>query len=142
MSLGLVGCVTTPNNQNYSSREVGRISTVQKGTVISMRLVNVSSSGQDGATVGASIGAVGGSSLGSNGRDNLAGAIVGAVVGAAAGAAAEKRASAEKLTEFIIQLVDGDPVAIVQSNEKNIVVGNKVLLIKSGTTRIVLDTTK
>ena len=141
-SLGLSGCVTMPSNTSYSSQEVGRISTVQKGTIIAMRLVDVSSTGKDGSAVGGAIGAVGGSSIGSNGRDNLAGAIVGAVVGSAVGAAADKSGSAQKMTEFIVQLEQGDPIAIVQSNEGNLSIGNKVLIIKSGVTRIVLDTTK
>jgi outer membrane lipoprotein SlyB len=140
-TVALSACVTTPTNSSYTASEVGRISTVQKGKILALRLVNVTGDGRQGAAVGGSLGAVAGSSTGSSGRDNVAGAIVGAVVGGAIGSAAEKTSSKQTLTEFIVALERGDPIAIVQDNDKNLTVGDRVLIIKSGTTRVIKDET-
>ena len=122
---------------------MGRAASVQEGEIIATRIVNVSGTKSGvGAGAGAAAGAVGGSYIGGDPRANVLGAIGGAVVGGMAGAAAEEATTAGNATEFLVALDNGDKVAIVQVNEDDLQVGDRILLLKSDRIRIIRDPTK
>lgn len=111
-----------------------------KGKIISMREVNVSG-GQSGvgAGAGAAAGAVAGSNIGGTTRNNVLGAIGGAVVGGIAGATVEQAATAGKAVEFIVQQENEQSIAVVQTNEDFLAVGDRVMVLRSDRVRIVRD---
>jgi outer membrane lipoprotein SlyB len=121
---------------------MGRVATVMKGKIISMRNVNISGTQSGvGAGAGAIAGGVGASGIGNGGRSNTVAAVGGAVVGGVAGAVAEEVMTKSTAMEFIVQQENGQTVAVVQQNDENLAVGDKVMILRSGTARIIRDTT-
>jgi outer membrane lipoprotein SlyB len=140
VSVLLAACIQTETASTYSRQQMGRAASVQAGTIVSIRQVDVTGSNSGlGAGAGAAGGAVAGSYVGGDVRTNLLGAIGGAVVGGLAGSAAEGAATADKATEFLISLENGDRIAIVQQNDENLTAGEKVLLLKSDRIRVIRD---
>ncbi len=139
--VALVACVVTAagcerTGQNtYNYNEVGRTGTIQFGTVISVREVNVK--GQNtgaGAVVGAAGGGIAGNQMGHGGGNALA-TLGGVIVGAAAGALAEQAIADRTATEYILTLESGTTVTIVQdhtSGDQPINPGDRVVLQTSG----------
>lgn len=142
-SVLLFACAApSKTGSTYSQPDMGRVATVMSGTVLGIREVNISGTSSVGSAAGAGVGAVAGSTAGDSIEASIAGAIVGAVAGAVAGGAAEGAATKGTASEFIIKQENGQTIAIVQTNEDNIQVGDKVLILRSGTTKVVKDYTK
>ena len=133
----LAGCTASNTGSTYSRTDMGRIATVMKGKIIAIREVKISGNKELGTATGASLGAIGGSSAGNDSRSNVAGAIVGAVVGGLAGAAIEEDSTKGLASEFIIEQNNGQIIAIVQTNEENLQVGEQVLILRSGKARVI-----
>lgn len=139
--LATIGCTKEADNK-YDRADLGRVSTVAKGTVLSVRPVEVGGSNSGiGAGAGAIAGGTAGSTIGGSVEANIIGAVGGAVVGGVAGAMAESGLTSGKAHEFVVQKDDGKTVAIVQGNEQGLQVGERVLLLQSGKVRLVRDET-
>ena len=69
------------------------------------------------------------------------GAIGGAVVGGVVGAVTEEALTRAGAVEFIIKQENGQSIAVVQTNEDNLVVGDKILILRSKKIRIIKDNT-
>lgn len=142
-SILLASCaVPSKTGSTYSPPDMGRVATVMQGRVLGIREVNISGTNSVGVAAGAGVGAVAGSTAGDSVEASIAGAIIGAVAGGVAGGAMEQSATKGKAAEFIIKQENGQTIAIVQTNEDNIKVGDKVLILRSGTTKIVKDYTE
>jgi outer membrane lipoprotein SlyB len=63
--------------------------------------------------------------------------IVGGIVGSAVGASTEEQLTKTTAYEFLIKDRYGEILSIVQTNEENLKVGEKVLIMDSGKSRIV-----
>jgi len=137
--LATTGCVPTKTASTYSRSDMGRIATVMKGQIIAIREVDISGNTAIGSAAGAGIGATAGSTAGGSGEDHIVGAIAGAVAGGIIGAAVEEGATKGSAFEFIIQQKNGQTIAIVQTNEDNLQVGEKVLILRSGKARVIRD---
>lgn len=136
-----VSACTPPGSDTYSRADMGRVATVMKGKIISMRSVKISGTQSGlGAGAGALAGGVGASGVGNGGRSNTVAAVGGAVVGGIAGAVAEEAMTKSAATEFIVQQENGQTVAIVQQNDEHLAEGEKVMVLRSGTARIIRDT--
>ncbi len=142
LAAGLVaGCQPGPSANTYQRNQTMQAATVQKGKIVSFRTVRYSGTQSGvGAGAGAVAGGVGGSFLGGGTRSNILGAVGGAVLGGVAGSAAEEAITSGEAIEFIVQLDDGRSLAIVQKNEDNLSVGERVMVLQGGQTRIVRDT--
>ena len=141
-ALCLSACAPRYTNSQYDRKDIGRAATVMHGTIISMRDVNISGSNSG---LGAGTGAVGGGVAGAvAGGNNVPAAIVGtvggAVLGGVAGSVVESETTKGKAVEFIIQQENGQTIAVPQSNEDNLGVGDKVLVLRSDMIRIIRDT--
>jgi outer membrane lipoprotein SlyB len=143
-TIGLVMALSAcapPDSSTYARSDIGRVATVMKGKILSMRSVKLSGTQTGiGAGAGAVAGGVGASGIGGGGRANTVAAVGGAVVGGLAGAVAEEAMTKSMATEFIVQQENGQTVAIVQPNDDNLAVGDKVMILRSGTARIIRDT--
>ena len=136
-----LGACNPPGSDTYSRADMGRVATVMKGKILSMRSVKISGTQSGlGAGAGALAGGVGASGIGNGGRSNTVAAVGGAVVGGVAGAVAEEAVTKSTATEFIVQQESGQTVAIVQENDEHLAVGDKVMILRQGTARIIRDT--
>lgn len=115
---------------------IGRTGAVSTGTIVAMRPVEVRGTSGIGTPVGAIAGGVAGSAIGGGWRANALGAIGGAVVGGIAGSAIERGVTGGTAMEFIIRDDRGREMAVVQTNEDRLVVGDRVRIVQSDRTRI------
>ena len=81
----------------------------------------------------------GNTTLGENMATKALGGLGGAVLGGIVGNTAENLVTGGKASEFIIQPDEGEPYSLVQVNDENLKVGERVLIIESGKLRIVRD---
>jgi outer membrane lipoprotein SlyB len=138
----LSACTPRYTNSQYERSEIGRAATVMHGTIISMRDVNLSGTSSG---LGAGTGAVGGGVAGAVAAGNnvpaaVVGTVGGAVIGGVAGAMVEEGATKSKITEFVVQQENGQIIAVPQSNEDSLRVGDKILVLRSDVIRIIRDT--
>lgn len=139
VALALASCAPTNTNTTYSGAEIGRPAQISYGTLVSMRGVTVQNPNTGAGTLGgAAVGGVGNSFIGRNDvRGNILGAIDGAIVGGLVGTAVESSVSTEQAVEFIIQEDNAAaPISVVQSNELNFRLGERILLTRGARTRI------
>ena len=119
---------------------MGRAATVMKGVILALRDVQISGT-NSGIGAGAGAGAIGGATAGGDAPGAAVGAIAGAVVGGVVGAVTEDALTRAGAVEFIIKQGNGQTVAVVQTNEENLAVGDKVLILRSKKIRIIKDNT-
>jgi len=134
-AVALAGCAPTSSN-TYSRDQLNQAAIVETGRIISMRTVPVETSGDTGALVGAGVGGVAGSFIGGDWRSNLLAGIAGAVVGGVAGSAAERAGTASNATEFIVEVDGGGTIAVVQTNDDALRVGDRVTILRGQRTRL------
>lgn len=141
--LAVSGCANQiTNSTNYSRSDLGRVSTVMRGKILDIREVNINGTNSGvGAGAGLVAGATAGSAIGGGDRSNIIGAVGGAVVGGVAGAMAEEGITSGKAFEFLIEQENGQTVAVVQSNDQNLRVGEKVMIVRSDKARVIRDNT-
>lgn len=109
----LAGCATQGQSR-YSYQDVGRATSVEFGTVVASRPVDIK--GQNtgvGGAVGATAGGLAMSNVG-QGSGNVAAIVGGALLGAVVGALAEQAASDRVGIEYVITLANGKTITIVQ----------------------------
>lgn len=128
----LVGCASTDPDLR-PRQEAMRMAQVQDGTLLAVRTVRLDGHQSGlGATVGTVAGAVGGSSVGGN-REAVVFATLGAVLGGVIGHAIERSAGRDMALELIVQLRNGERVAIVQSQgDERFQPGDAVMVITQG----------
>jgi len=132
VAASLVGCATHDPNLRHRS-ETQRMAQVQDGSVVSVRAVRLD--GRDtgaGGAVGMVAGAVAGSHVGGY-RDAPVFAFLGAILGGVIGHAIERDAGRTEAVELIIQLRNGERVAVVQARgQEDFRPGDPVMLISQG----------
>ena len=140
-ALSLGACATQSQNR-YSHRDVGRATSVEFGTVMATRPVDIQ--GQNtgaGGLVGAAAGGLAMSNVG-KGSGNLAAILGGALVGAVAGAAVEQAVSDRTGIEYVVTLANGRTITIVQEQavaEPIFGPGQRVMIQTNGTYQRVLS---
>ena len=104
----------------------------KKGIILSVRPVIIKGTESGvGAAAGAGVGAIAGSTLGGNRATRALGGLGGAVLGGVIGHKAENMITGGDASEFIVQPDRGDPYSIVQVNNEELKVGERVLIIES-----------
>ena len=137
----LAGCAVH-SSSNYTRPEMGRAATVMTGVILALRDVQISGTNSGiGVGAGAAAGATGGAAAGGDVAGAVIGAIGGAVVGGVVGAVTEEALTRAGAVEFIIKQENGQSIAVVQTNEDNLVVGDKILILRSKKIRIIKDNT-
>ncbi len=135
---GVAACAPQNTNTTYTGQDIGRTASVSFGTIVSMRPVAVQGGGTGlGAIGGAAAGGVAGSFIGNNDvRGNILGAIGGAIVGGVVGSAVEGGLSQGQAVEFILRDDSGQTISVVQTNEENFQVGERVIITRGARTRL------
>lgn len=132
VAASLVGCATRDPDVRHRG-EAMRMAQVQDGTVVAVRSVKVEGpqSGVGGA-VGMVTGAVAGSNVGGY-RDAPVFAFLGAILGGVIGTAIERDAGTTPAVELIVQLRNGERVAIVQAKgQEEFRAGDAVMVVSQG----------
>lgn len=139
--LFVAGCADLSPN-TYQAGDVGQVNQVVPATIVSMRPVKIqASSGTVGTLAGAGIGAVAGSAIGGDTRTNILAGAGGAILGGLAGRAIENKVSATGGMEYVLRTKDKRLVTVTQTQDLQLGVGQKVLIIYGRQTRIVPDYT-
>jgi outer membrane lipoprotein SlyB len=109
------------------------MSSVQDGTVLSIRPVTIDGSQSGGgAAAGAVVGGVAGSNVGGARGSAIVG-IVGAIAGGMIGNAAERTATKEDAVEILVQLKNGERRSVVQANGgEAFAAGEPVIMVVTG----------
>lgn len=138
----VAACAPMNTASTYSEGEMGRAATVMKGQILAIREVTVQG---DSSGAGAVAGAVAGGAAGSMASGNpalaVAGAAGGALVGGVAGAVTESALRRGGAVELIIQQDNGQTIAVVQTNEEVLKIGDHVLILRSDKARVIRDQT-
>jgi outer membrane lipoprotein SlyB len=132
LAASLSACVSL-NPDVRGRHEVQRMAQVRDGTVIAVRQVRIDGHQSGlGATAGAVAGGVAGGSVGGR-RDGMVFATLGAILGGVIGNAIERDAGKDSALELIIQLRNGERVAIVQAQgDERFAPGDAVMVISQG----------
>lgn len=137
IACGLTACGIGDTNTTYERSAIGQQGSVSYGTIISMNVINTAGTDSVGTLGGAIAGGAAGSMIGGNTAINIIGGVGGAILGGMVGNATEKSLTRDTAMEFIVQKQNGQVIAIVQSNELHLRVGDPVMMITTGgTTRI------
>jgi outer membrane lipoprotein SlyB len=136
----LTGCGPSYSPNTYATSAVQQANKVDSGMIVGVRPVQISASGAVGGVAGAAAGGVAGSQVGV-GATSALGAIGGSIVGGVAGVTAEHIVGDTNGFEYIVRKTNGDLVSVAQKDEKQLFVGQKVLVIAGAQARIVPDYT-
>jgi len=128
----LAGCASTDPDLR-PRQEAMSMARVQDGQIVAVRKVTLDGNQSGlGATVGSVAGGVAGSSVGGH-RESMVFATIGAVLGGVLGHAIERSGSREEALELIVQLRNGERVAIVQrEGQERFAPGDPVMIISQG----------
>jgi outer membrane lipoprotein SlyB len=124
-------CAPTNANTSVPAYAVGSAASVAFGTIVGARPVQVQGRQSGvGTLAGAAAGGVAGSFIGGDWRSNALAGIGGAIVGGLAGNAIERGVTQGQAVEFFVRLDRGgaDPIAIIQTNEEALQVGDRVVI--------------
>lgn len=131
VALGLAACQVSDTNTTYNRGSIGHRGTTFVGKIIAMNTVNVEGTDGVGTLAGAVAGGAAGSMVGGNTAVNVIGAVGGAVLGGVLGSATEKAISEGTAIEFLVERTsNGQVVAVVQTNELNLRVGDQVIVVE------------
>lgn len=132
LALALGGCASSRSANIYTPSEALNEARVRTGVVDSVRPVSIQTDSEIGKLVGAVIGGVAaGGNLGKGNGAAISGAL-GAVVGGAVGNAIGKDANSKEGVELVLQMENGEMIAVVQEADIAFVAGQKVRVITRG----------
>ena len=128
LALGLAACAPQNMNSTVSGYGVGQVASLEYGTIVGMRPVNVAGSQSGVGAVGGGVaGGVIGSTIGGDWRARAVGGVLGAALGAVGGGLVENAVSSGQAVEFVVRMDNSrSDTAIVQTNEDNFQVGERV----------------
>ncbi len=128
--LVLAGCAASNSSDVYSREQARRAYTVYDATIVEMRVVEIEGqSTRVGTLGGAWIGSAAGRTAGGGRGSRVAGAI-GGVAGAVIGRGAERELTADDGLEIILELDNGETVAVVQGADVAFDIGERVRVLR------------
>lgn len=136
--LFLQGCASSRSGRVYSRDEARESLSVFYGTVLEVSPAVIEGTKSPiGPLVGGVTGAVVGSTIGEGSGKDIA-TVVGGLVGGLAGAAIEEGATRKDALEIVVELDNGQIMAVVQERDDEYRVGDRVRIVKSrnGTSRV------
>ncbi len=135
--LAIAACAPSIGSNDYSYSSVGQASSAFPCTVLSVRSVNVNSSGGTGTVLGGVAGGVAGSTIGHGKSASILGAIGGAAAGALVGNAAEKGIMSQGGYEYVVRTDSGQTYSVTQGTDNLIAAGQRCMLINGNPSRII-----
>jgi len=132
-ALGSLAACQTANPDIVSRNDAQRMSSVQDGTILSVRDVTIDGSQSGGgAAAGAIAGGVAGSNVGGPRGSAIVG-LAGAIAGGVIGNVVERTATKEEAVEILVQLKNGERRSIVQGKGKEVLAaGDPVIMVTTG----------
>ena len=134
----VTGCASSRSGKVYSRDQARTAQSVYYGTVLRVEEVTIEGTQSGvGAVSGGVLGGVVGNAIG-GGSGRVIATAAGAVGGMLAGAATEKAVTNKKGLEIEVELDDGRLMVVVQENDAQYVVGDRIRLISGsdGTWRV------
>lgn len=142
LPLILPGCSQGYSPNTYASNAAQVEATVQRGTIIGVRQVMISSNGTIGAATGGAAGGVAGAQVAGGPAGTALGAIGGTLVGGIGGTVAAQAVANAKGWEYIVDETGDKLVSVTQTSKTALPVGLHVLVISdTQQARIVPDYT-
>lgn len=135
--LAMAACAPSIGSNDYGYSSVGQASSAFPCTVLSVRTVNVNSSGGTGTVLGGVAGGVAGSTIGHGKSASILGAIGGAAAGALVGNAAEKGIMSQGGYEYVVRTDSGQTYSVTQGTDNLIAAGQRCMLINGNPSRII-----
>jgi outer membrane lipoprotein SlyB len=129
-------CAPANTGTTVSRAGLGSAASVSFGTIVGTRPVQVQGSGGVGTLAGAAAGGLAGSFVGGDWRSNALAGIGGAIVGGLAGSAVERGVTGGTAIEFIVREDRGGDIAVVQTNEEGLQVGDRVVVTRGDRVRL------
>lgn len=136
----LAGCGSDYSPNTYNVAAVQTANKVERGVIVGVRDVMVSSKGTTGAVTGAAVGGVAGSQA-PGGVGSALGAIGGSLVGSLVGTSVEQASADSPAFEYVVQKPNGELVSVTQKDPERLPIGQRVLVIAGAQARIVPDYT-
>lgn len=132
LPLFLTNCAPKLGGSDYSTADVGTNSVSLRGTITSIRAININASQPNQPGIGAGVGAISGAVLGSTigqGKGSLVSTVIGGLAGGAAGHFIEQGATSQEGFEYTVDLDNGQIQTIAQGAEPRMSVGQRVIVI-------------
>ncbi len=139
----LAGCGQGYSPNTYAATAAQQEAAVQRGVIIGVRQVLITTDGTVGAAAGGAVGGVAGSQVAGGAVITALGAVGGSIVGGIGGQAAAQAVADTKGWEYVVQEEPGDKlVSVTQTSKTPLALGAHVLVIAgSQQARIVPDYT-
>ena len=134
----VTGCASSRSGKVYSRDQARTAQSVYYGTVLRVEEVTIEGTQSGvGAVSGGVLGGVVGNAIG-GGSGRVIATAAGAVGGMLAGAATEKAVTNKKALEIEVELDDGRLMVVVQEDDSQYVVGDRIRMISGsdGTWRV------
>lgn len=129
LALLVNACTSRIGANEYATAGTGQVNRAVKGTIVSVRQVQVQSDNGAGTLIGGAAGGVAGSMIGGSDAAHILGAIGGAVVGGMAGDAAQGALSRQGGYEYVVQLDTGGLITVTQGTDVLLTPGQKCLVL-------------
>lgn len=130
-------CAPANTASTVPAGALGTAASVSFGTIVGSRPVQVSGgSGGLGAVGGAVAGGVVGSTIGGDWRARTLAGVGGALLGGLAGSAVERGVGSGQAVEFVVREDRGGDIAVVQTNEDALQVGERVMITRGDRVRL------
>lgn len=137
LAIVLPACGPANTGSTVSARALGGAAHVSYGTIVGSRPVQVSGTQSGVGTLGgAAAGGIAGSFIGGDWRSNALAGIGGAIIGGLAGSAIERGVTSGTAIEFIVREDRGGDIAVVQTNEEGLQVGDRVVIARGDRVRL------
>ncbi|WP_237217621.1 outer membrane lipoprotein, partial [Falsiroseomonas oryziterrae] len=116
---------------------LGSAASVSFGTIVGARQVAVAGRQAGVGTLGGAVaGGLAGSFIGGGWRENAIAGVGGAILGGLAGSALERGMTQGTAVEFIVREDQGGDIAVVQTNEEGLQVGDRVVVSRGDRVRL------
>ena len=135
--LAMAACAPSIGSNDYGYSSVGQTSSAFPCTVLSVRSVNVHSSGGTGTVIGGLAGGVAGSTIGHGSSASILGAIGGAAAGALVGNVAEGAIMGQGGYEYVVKTDSGQIYSVTQGTDTLLGAGQRCMLINGNPSRII-----
>ncbi len=137
-ALAVTGCASNQGARDYKTSEVGQITRVEEGTIVSSEAITIEGrEGVMGAVAGAVIGGIAGSQVGGGDASKTVGGVAGAVGGGVIGREIEKSATKKPGFRYTVRMTDGELITIVQGGDVAMANGTPVYVQYGQRARVV-----
>jgi outer membrane lipoprotein SlyB len=137
----LAGCGPDYSANTYNTSAVQQANKVERGVIVGLRDVVISSKGTTGAVTGAAVGGVAGSQAPGGGVGSALGAIGGTLLGGIVGSSVEQASADQPAVEYVVEKPNHELISVTQKDEVRLPIGQRVLVIAGTQARIVPDYT-